>query len=117
MKKSINYVPKQMDIISIDFNPSAGREIRKRRPAIVVSSTEYNTFTGFVAVCPITNGAKNLKKMNLLVQVHEIEVTGYVNPLQMHTFDFCKRNAEFICQMNSVDFFKVKQRYMMIFES
>ncbi|WP_154064494.1 type II toxin-antitoxin system PemK/MazF family toxin, partial [Enterococcus faecalis] len=29
--------PKQKDIVWIDFDPSKGKEIRKRRPALVVS--------------------------------------------------------------------------------
>ncbi|HEM6031064.1 TPA: type II toxin-antitoxin system PemK/MazF family toxin, partial [Streptococcus suis] len=53
-----NYIPQKQDIIWIDFDPSLGKEIQKRRPALVVSSHKYSQMTGFVAVCPITHGAK-----------------------------------------------------------
>ncbi|WP_161943354.1 type II toxin-antitoxin system PemK/MazF family toxin, partial [Streptococcus suis] len=33
-----NYIPQKQDIIWIDFDPSLGKEIQKRRPALVVSS-------------------------------------------------------------------------------
>ena len=44
----------------IDFNPSSGAEIKKRGPAIVVSSHGYSLSTGFVAVCPITSAERQL---------------------------------------------------------
>ncbi|WP_369904133.1 type II toxin-antitoxin system PemK/MazF family toxin [Enterococcus faecium] len=50
--------PKQGDIITINFNPSTGRVIQKRRPALVVSTNNYNLVTGLVAVCPITSTKK-----------------------------------------------------------
>ncbi|MGC4441267.1 type II toxin-antitoxin system PemK/MazF family toxin, partial [Streptococcus suis] len=51
-----NYIPKKQDIVWIDFDPSRGKEIKKRRPAVVVSSDNYNKQTGMIAVCPITHG-------------------------------------------------------------
>lgn len=30
------YIPEKQDIIWLDFDPSVGREIQKRRPALVV---------------------------------------------------------------------------------
>jgi mRNA interferase MazF len=32
------YLPKQKDVVWIDFNPQKGREIQKYRPALVLSS-------------------------------------------------------------------------------
>ncbi|MTW31059.1 type II toxin-antitoxin system PemK/MazF family toxin, partial [Streptococcus pneumoniae] len=51
MTAKYDYIPEKQDIIWIDFDPSVGREIQKRRPAIVVSRREYSERTGFVAVC------------------------------------------------------------------
>lgn len=56
-----NYIPQKQDIIWIDFNPSKGKEIQKHRPALVISSDNYNKQTGFVAVCPITHGQQKVK--------------------------------------------------------
>lgn len=64
-----NYISQKQDIIWIDFNPSKGKEIQKRRPALVISSDNYNKQTGFVAVCPITHGQQKLKAKGLLVEV------------------------------------------------
>ncbi|EMC26773.1 transcriptional regulator [Streptococcus mutans ST1] len=57
---SKNYIPQKQDLVWLDFDPSAGREIQKRRPALVISSQAYARQTGFVAVCPITHGQEKL---------------------------------------------------------
>lgn len=87
------YIPKKQDIIWIDFDPSVGKEIQKRRPALVVSSDHYNQQTGFVAVCPITHGQAKLQAKGLLVKVESDKVDGHVNPFQLHTFDYQARRA------------------------
>jgi mRNA interferase MazF len=110
------YIPKQQDILWIDFDPSKGKEIQKKRPAVVVSSSGYIKYTGFVAVCPITNGAKNLLEAGILEKVVEREVQGYVNPLQLHTFDYKQRKVKFIAKMNDFSFFRVKQKVQVIFD-
>lgn len=43
------YTPKQEDIIIINFNPSVGREIQKKRPALVISK-EKTTSSGLLEV-------------------------------------------------------------------
>lgn len=112
-----NYIPEKQDIIWIDFDPSVGREIQKRRPAVVVSRKEYSQRTGFVAVCPITHGQKKLEDHGLLVPVLSDKVDGAVNPLQLYTFDFRSRNAQKITTMDTLSFQKVVQLYNYIFEA
>ena len=46
-----NFQPKKGDIITLDFEPSVGREIKKRRPALVVSNSKYSKLTGLLAIC------------------------------------------------------------------
>jgi mRNA interferase MazF len=36
------YIPERFDIIFLDFEPKKGKEIGKYRPALVLSSKEYN---------------------------------------------------------------------------
>ena len=50
----MTYKAKQGDVVWLDFDPSEGHEIRKRCPAVVLSSNAYNRATGFVIVAPIT---------------------------------------------------------------
>ena len=117
MTAKSNYVPEKQDIIWIDFDPSVGREIQKRRPAVVVSRKEYSERTGFVAVCPVTHVQKKLEKLGLLVPVLSSEVDGSVNPLQLYTFDFRERQAQKITTMDTPSFQNVVQIYNFIFEA
>ena len=46
--------PGRYVIYSADLNPTAGGEIRKVRPVVVVSQNERNQFLDTVVVCPLT---------------------------------------------------------------
>ena len=115
MTAKSEYIPEKQDIIWLDFDPSVGREIQKRRPALVVSRREYALQTGFVAVCPITHGQQRLAEKGLLVPVSSDKVDGAVNPFQLYTFDFRMRNAQKITRMDTQRFQKVVQLYQYIF--
>ncbi|HHF7019263.1 TPA: type II toxin-antitoxin system PemK/MazF family toxin [Streptococcus mutans] len=110
------YIPQKQDLVWIDFDPSAGREIQKRRPALVISSQPYARQTGFVAVCLITHGQERLKAENLLVEVSHPAIDGLVNPFQLHTFDYRARNIQKVGQLDTWAFQKVVQLYQYIFE-
>ena len=47
--------PRRHDIHVADLNPTAGGEIRKVRPVVVVSQNEMNRFLDTVVVCPLTS--------------------------------------------------------------
>jgi mRNA interferase MazF len=48
------YHPDRGDLIELNFFPSAGSEIDKRRPAVVISPVEYNRKTGLCIAVPTT---------------------------------------------------------------
>jgi mRNA interferase MazF len=52
------YVPDAGDIVWIDFDPQAGREQAKHRPAVVLSSAAYNRRAGLLLCCPTTTKIK-----------------------------------------------------------
>lgn len=49
------YRPDRGDIVTLNFMPSAGREIDKRRPAVVLSPLAYNAKSGLCLAVPITS--------------------------------------------------------------
>jgi mRNA interferase MazF len=49
------YFPDRGDLIEINFQPSAGREIDERRPAIVISPLTYNRKSGLCLAVPISS--------------------------------------------------------------
>ncbi len=52
------YVPDAGDIVWLDFDPQAGREQAKRRPALVLTDQNYNRLSGLAVVCPLTSKRK-----------------------------------------------------------
>ncbi len=52
------YVPQRGDVVWIDFDPQAGREQARRRPALVLSPAIYNEKTSLCVVCPMTSRLK-----------------------------------------------------------
>jgi mRNA interferase MazF len=53
-----DWVPNAGDIIWVDLNPTVGHEQAGRRPALVLSRSDYNDRSGLCLVCPLTNEAK-----------------------------------------------------------
>ncbi len=53
------YLPQRGDIVWIEFDPSQGAEIKKRRPALIISPLSYNQKVGLALACPITSHAKD----------------------------------------------------------
>lgn len=47
------------DLIWVGFDPQAGHEQAKRRPALVLSPVEYNKRSNLILVLPITSKKKN----------------------------------------------------------
>jgi mRNA-degrading endonuclease toxin of MazEF toxin-antitoxin module len=88
------YIPDQGDIVSLDFDPSAGKEIMKRRPAFVLSKKIFNDATGFAVVAPITSTKQSMK---LCVELpDDLFTTGTVLIHQLKSVDFTARNVEFV---------------------
>ena len=88
------YIPDKGDVVFFSFDPSAGKEIMKRRPAFVVSKKIFNEHTGFAVVAPITSTIRNMK---LEVVLSDKMVTnGSVMIHQMKSLDFRDRQAKFI---------------------
>lgn len=52
-------IPERGDIVWIDFSPTKGHEQSGLHPAVVVSTVQYNSFSGLVLVCPMTSKRKD----------------------------------------------------------
>lgn len=85
------------DIVYINFDPAAGSEIQKRRPAIVVSNDILMQTSPFVWVVPISHGSFDGEDYPLHVQLDSRTKTdGTVYIEQLKSFDYRTRKIEFI---------------------
>ena len=53
-----NYVPDRRDVAWLDFESTKGKEIDKYRPALVLSSRDYNRRSGLLICCPISTSIR-----------------------------------------------------------
>ena len=88
------YVPKKGDLITLSFDPQAGHEQKRRRPALVVSDDLFNRHTGLAIVCPITNTDLGFP-FHLAVPAASL-LTGFVMVELVKSVDYTTRRAKFI---------------------
>ncbi|WP_455003616.1 type II toxin-antitoxin system PemK/MazF family toxin [Cardiobacterium hominis] len=93
-----HYLPEQGDVVMIDFDPATGREIQKRRPALVMSKSIMAKHTGLVLVCPITSTVRGTE---LEVAVNGEKISGVALSVQLRSMDFRRRNVEFVEQADA----------------
>ncbi len=90
------YVPDRGHIVWLTFDPSAGREQRGRRPAIVLSPADYNRRVRLALVCPITSRQKGYPfEVALLIGMG---VAGVILVDHVRSVDWTARRAEFAGQ-------------------
>ena len=85
------YIPKQGDIVYLDFDPQAGHEQKGRRPALIVSNYTYNRITRMALVCPITNTDRRFPLHIPLDS--KTQTTGFIMCEQVKALDITVRNA------------------------
>lgn len=113
MSKKNIYIPKKGDIVWIDFDPSAGMEIQKRRPGLVISRYDFNRKTMFAIVCPITSTIKKLPTRYTLPE--EMEINGQVLISKLKSFDFKERKIRQVDRVPLQDMAKIDQIIEYIF--
>lgn len=85
----------QGDIIWIDFDPQAGHEESKRRPALVVSGQEaLMLIKGLALVCPISSHSRPFPTHVRLDE--RTNISGMILCEQVKALDIDARNGAFI---------------------
>lgn len=85
-------VPDRGDVVWLDFDPRAGHEQAKRRPALVLSPAAYNRAAGLALVCPITSVVKGYPFE--VAFPPGAKVSGVALADQIKSLDWQARNAE-----------------------
>jgi mRNA interferase MazF len=88
------YIPERGDIIKLNFDPTLGREQAGYRPALIVTTKEFNQATRLALACPITS---KIKGFNLEVVLPDGLITsGAVLAFQVKTIDWVERQVKYI---------------------
>lgn len=92
----MNYIPKRGDIVWIDFDPQKGKEMQKRRPALVISPHHYNQKVGLILCMPITSQVKGYP---FEIEIDREGIKGAILCDQIRSFDWKERHASFISHL------------------
>ena len=93
----VNYIPVRGDIMDINMNPQVGREIWDWRPALVLSSWNFNRTKEVAIICPITRTTRGSHFEIEIPAGHE--VSGFVRADQVKSLDWQARRAIYLCAM------------------
>ena len=88
------YLPRQGDIIILNFDPQIGHEQRGRRPGLIVSNEQFHFRTNLAMVCPITNTISYFPAHVALDET--TRTTGEIMCEQVKCLDIHARNAEYM---------------------
>ena len=97
----------------VSFDPSIGTEIRKTRPALIISPTDFNQVTSKITLLPISSTAIQAKKIApVVVQVKASSANGLKNDssiiaIEPSTFDK-RRLVRYLGQLEDIYFAEVK---------
>lgn len=95
------YIPKQGDIVFLDFNPTNGHD----KPAVIISNNIFNENTKMVIVCPITSNNKEFPTHYLLEDTKNIH--GSVFCEHIRSIDYEIRNLKFVEKLSNNDFINI----------
>ena len=87
------YVPRKGDLVWLNFSPQTGSEQKGKRPAIVISSGEYNKKTHLAVCCPITSKRKGYP---FEVVLDKQKIRGVILTDHLKNLDWKIRKAKFI---------------------
>nr|WP_029043965.1 type II toxin-antitoxin system PemK/MazF family toxin [Cupriavidus sp. WS] len=88
------WAPDRRDIIWIDCNPQAGREMKNLHPMLVLSPKAFNERTGIVIGLPMTTAEFNDTNPFAIQFKGPKSMTSYVLAHQPKSFDWRARGAK-----------------------
>ena len=74
--------PKRGEVWWVNFDPTKGSEIRKKRPAIVVSNNKANKHLSRIQVVPLTSNVESVYPSECLVMVKKQECKAMTDQLR-----------------------------------
>jgi mRNA interferase MazF len=102
------YAPGRGDVVWLSLSPQAGHEQAGRRPALVLSPSDYNRRVGLAVLCPITSQAKGYPFEVRLPA--GLAVGGVVLSDQVKSLNWRARDAQLLCRVPSATITEVLRK-------
>lgn len=94
-----SYIPERGDVVWLNFNPQSGHEQAGKRPALVLSPSQYNKKTSLMICCPITSKVKGYPFEVALPT--GFKINGVVLTDQLKNLDWNARSAKLVAKVSS----------------
>ena len=94
----------QYEIVLVNLDPTIGSEMRKTRPAVIISPNEMNKYLNTIVIAPITISSKSYPTR---IEVNYIKTKGWIVLDQIRTIDR-KRITKKFDRLTEKDIEKVK---------
>ena len=107
----MSYIPDRGHIVWLTFDPQTGKEIQKRRPALVISPQGYNKKTGLALFMPITSQIKGYPFESVL---NLVEIKGAILCDQTRSLDWKAREATYITTLQNGQMTEVIEKFIIL---
>ncbi len=81
--------PKRGEVWWINFDPSVGSEVKKKRPAVVVSNNSANRFLNRVQVVPFTSNIERVYPSECVVMLKKQKCKAMADQIKTVSIERC----------------------------
>ena len=112
-KKRRVVIPDRGDVVKLSFDPTVGHEQRGFRPAVVVSTKEFNKKTGMAWLIPVTNTARG-SSFEVAISGEKEVLTGVVITHQIRAVDYRARQVQLQDKLTAEELAQVMLRVQVV---
>ncbi len=94
----------QYEIVLVNLDPTIGSEMKKTRPAVIISPNEMNKYLNTIVIAPMTSSSKNYPTR---IEVNHNATKGWIVLDQIRTIDR-QRITRKLGSLTSKEIVKVK---------
>jgi len=106
-----SFVPDKGDLVWLNFTPQSGHEQSGRRPAVVISPSEYNGKTGLGIFCPLSSKEKGYP---FEVKIKNDRISGVVLSDHLKSLDWETRKAELISKVTENELGEILEKIKVL---
>lgn len=108
----MNSYPKRGDVFWVQLDPTVGSEIKKRRPALIISNNIGNQISSRVIVAPITSSIKKILPFEVGIVIFETK--GKILLDQIRSVDKKRLQKNKITSINADKMLEVEEALKVV---